>query len=275
MSVPAQERAKAESPEEVLTRLIALASSVDGIDVTVAAYEGFTYAVNARNPDYEAAADELAAIASAYLQAFRQRIPGGEIAARVALGEYKGRAVLVADVGGGFTFIALGEYPGVSSLLDPVRRLVEGKPLRCPSCGVVLDVYTATCPSCGHTTPFTQPVCPFCGHVLNRKPCPNCGTMLSLSVSRVEAVKAAAEPSVGEKVAEEAAAPAEAERAAAAPITAGPNSLRRLKTMLKVIIGSSVAVIYFASAYLLGADMTAAALAGIVPLATVFALLLS
>lgn len=265
MSALAEKRTQFGAPEEILTGLIALASSTDGIDIVVAAHEGFTYAVNARNPEYEILADELAALASAYLQAIRQRIPGGEVYARVAMGEYEGKAILVADVGEGFTFLAMGEYAGVKAIFDPVLRIVEGKPFKCPACGVVLDIYTGRCPGCGRLVPVTQPTCPFCGYTVSSRPCPNCGKMLSLSVSRVELARPGGE--------------AEGEREEGveevAVVRVESPRVRAARRLLKAVIGSAVAGIYFVSTYILGVSPAAAIVAGLVPLATVFALLLS
>ena len=275
MAVEAAEagEARAVSPEETLTGLIALASSLDGVHLVLAAHEGFTYAVQSTDPKYEIMAEELAAYTITLVRESGKLAALEEAAPRILLGEYKGKALLVADVGEGFTFLALGEYPALKALTDPILRLIEGKVLRCPACGAVLDLHTYRCPSCGRNIPFTSPSCPFCGTDVSTKPCPNCGKVLRLYVSRVEAGEAAAAaPAAPTAVA---APVGEAEAVEEAAVAAGAVRVPFTRKILKTVIGLAVAAAYYAVALLLGVDPLIATLSGIVPLGTVLALLLS
>ena len=250
------------SPEERITSIVALASSVDGIDIVVAAHEGFTYSVQALNPEYEIYADELAAASTVYLESSWQKLAGN---ARAILADQGGKALLVADVGEGFTVAILGERQAVESLLDPVRRLARGAPISCPNCSAVLDVHTYTCPSCGKRIPFTATLCPYCGTVSPARSCPNCGAELMLVLGRVEPAKAEkqrsavavtprAQSNEGELVSEE----------------KGETSL-----LIRLTIGGGVVVAYYASSLLLGIDPVVATIVGAAPLAASLGLILT
>jgi len=249
------------SPEEKTTSIIALASSVDGVDIVVAAHEGFTYSVQALNPEYEIYADELAAASAVYLESSWQRLTGN---ARVILADQGGKALLVADVGGGFTVAILGERQAVESLLDPVRRLATGAPISCPNCSAVLDVHTYACPSCGKRIPFTATLCPYCGTASSARSCPNCGAELMLVPGRVEPAKAEEQRSVavtpcaqsneGEVVSEE----------------KGETPL-----LIRLTIGGGVVAAYYASSLLLGIDPVIATIVGAAPLAASLGLILT
>ncbi len=190
------------SPEEVLTEVIALASSIDGVDLVVGAYEGFTYTVQAKDASLEMFADEIAASSTAILEAARGRLPGDEANPRVVIAEYGDKAVLVGDVGEKFTVAIVGEKRVLEEAAGVVERLIRRTPLLCPSCGANLDVHTYTCPSCGKTIPFTAKACPFCGYREETRSCPNCGAKLRLYVARVEPAEAAAKPAAAPAAAE-------------------------------------------------------------------------
>ena len=229
----------ASSPEEVLTEVIALASSLDGVDMVVGAYEGFTYTVQARDTSLEMFADEIAASSAAILESARGRLPGDEANAKVVIAEYGDKAILVGDVGDKFTVAVVGEKRVLEEAAAAIERLLRRTPLHCPSCGANLDVYTYTCPSCGKTIPFTAKACPFCGYREEVRSCPSCGTSLRLAVNRVEPAAAVAAPAKPEIPA--------AEEAAAEATAGGPD-----RATLTAVVGGATAA-YFAIA--LGAGM--------------------
>jgi len=208
----AEQATAASSPEEVLTEVIALTSSLDGVDLVVGAYEGFTYTVQARDTSLEMFADEIAASSTAILEAARGRLPGDEAAPRVVIAEYGGKALLVGDVGDKFTVAVVGDKRVLEEAAGVVERLLRRSPLLCPSCGANLDVYTYSCPGCGKTIPFTAKACPFCGHREETRSCPSCGARLRLYVARVEPAEApaAAKPKTAAPLHEAAPAPAAA-----------------------------------------------------------------
>lgn len=230
----------ASSPEEVLTEVIALAGSLDGVDMVVGAYEGFTYTVQARDASLEMFADEIAASSAAILESARGRLPGDEANAKVVIAEYGDKAVLVGDVGDKFTVAVVGEKRVLEEAAAAVERLLRRTPLHCPSCGANLDVYTYTCPNCGKTIPFTAKACPFCGYREEVRSCPSCGTGLRLAVSRVEVAAAAA------------AAPAKPEALAVEKAAVEASEGAPSKATLTAVVGGATAA-YFAIA--LGAGM--------------------
>lgn len=243
------------SPEEVLTEVIALASSLDGVGAVVGAYEGFTYAVQARDPSLEMYADEIAAGSVAVLEAARSRVPGDEGNARVVMAEYGERGLLVADAGEKFTAAIVGEKRVLEELAAPVERIVRRTPLACPNCGANLDVRSMTCPSCGHVIPFTAKACPFCGYKPETRKCPSCGAELHIAVDRVELATAVRRRLAAEAAAREEAKPAEAEAAAPAA-AAGPSD-----GTLVVLAGAATAA-YYAIAAAAGVSPVTATLAG-------------
>jgi RNA polymerase subunit RPABC4/transcription elongation factor Spt4 len=250
---------RAEAPEEKLTAVMTLASSVDGVELVVGAHEGLTYAVNAVNQEAQVYADELASLSASYLTSLSSGFIGGK--AKIALATFAGRALLMADLGEGFTVAILGDPRAIGALLDPVKRIVDGRPLRCPKCGANLEVYTIQCPNCGRRIPFGTRVCPFCGTVIEERRCPNCGTSLRLQVDRV--VEASA---VEQK----------AEAAAAAPAGGAAGRAGRLRVVVdgrRVLAAAVVTAAYYLIALGAGLDALTATVAGLVPLATAYTLL--
>lgn len=245
------------SPEEVLTEVIALASALDGVGAVVGAYEGFTYAVQARDPSLEMYADEIAAGSVAVLEAARSRVPGDEGNARVVMAEYGERGLLVADAGEKFTVAIVGEKRVLEELAAPVERIVRRTPLTCPSCGTNLDVRSMTCPSCGKVIPFTAKACPFCGYRPETRRCPSCGAELHVGVDRVELATA-----VKRRPAVEAEAkPREEAKPAAAPAPAAPAAAGPSDGTLVALAGAATAA-YYAITYAAGVDPVTATLAG-------------
>jgi len=236
------------SPEEVLTEIIALSGNVDGVDLVVGAYEGFTYTVQARDTSLEMFADEIAASSTAILEAARGRLPGDEATPRVVIAEYGDKAVLVGDIGDKFTVALVGEKRVLEELAGPVERLIRRSPLLCPSCGTNLDVHTFTCPSCGKTIPFTAKACPFCGYREETRSCPSCGARLRLYVGRVEPAEAAP-----------AAKPVEA----AAPATAAAGEAGGGDTAtLAALLGGATAVYFVVTVIGANISLPVALLAG-------------
>ena len=243
----AQQAARLMDPEEVLTYIVALASSVDGVEAVVGVHEGFTYTVHASNPDYEVYADEVAAAAVDILKASHGRILGDEPAPRVVLTEYREKGLLVADLGKDFAAAIVGDKKALTALVLPVERIVSRTPLTCPKCGAILDIYSYTCPSCGRKIPFTATVCPHCGAYTPERSCPSCGTMLRISVSRVEPAEA--------RPAERREAAREVERRPARP-AAG------FSTGTAVLLGGAVTATYYLVAYAAGLTPFWATVAG-------------
>ncbi len=242
------------SPEEVLTEVIALASALDGVGAVVGAYEGFTYAVQARDPSLEMYADEIAAGSVAVLEAARSRVPGDEGSARVVMAEYGERGLLVADAGEKFTVAIVGEKRVLEELAAPVERIVRRTPLTCPSCGTNLDVRSMTCPSCGKVIPFTAKACPFCGYRPETRRCPSCGAELHIAVDRVELATA-----VRRKPAVEEAKPKEEE---AKPVAAAPAAAAGPSDGTLVALAGAATAAYYAVAYAAGINPVTATLAG-------------
>lgn len=248
------------TPENKLTAIITLASSVDGVDIVVGAHEGLLYSVEAPNPDMQPYAEELASLSTSYIEASGGRALAGN--ASVVIASHRDKALLVANIGEGYTVAVLGRPEAISSLLAPVRRIVEASPLKCPECGALLDVFTQTCPRCGRRVPFGVPSCPFCGADLSVKKCPNCGTSLRLAEERLEPLREARveKPAVATKPAEEAVA------AEAAP---------RLPLGIGVGVATLGAAIYFILATIFGFPLGEAAVTGALPIAISYALALA
>lgn len=255
---------RVEAPEEKLTAIMTLASSVDGVELVVGAHEGLTYAVNAVKEEMQIYADELASMSASYLGGLSSGFIGGK--ARIALATFAGRALLMADIGEGFTVAILGDPRAVGSLLEPVKRILEGNPLRCPKCGANLEVYTVQCPSCGRRLPFGARMCPYCGAVIEERTCPNCGAKLRLAVDRVEMATAVPR----------AAPQARAEAAEAATVAAGSGGGRGLRVVVdwvRLLAAATVTAAYYLISLGAGIDAATATVAGLVPLAAVFTLL--
>ncbi|BEP17336.1 hypothetical protein PYJP_06880 [Pyrofollis japonicus] len=242
-----------ESPEAKLTAATALAAGVDGVDIVVAAHEGLVYNVEAKNPELELYAEELASLSVSYLEAPPSRALNAKPSIIVA--SHMDRALLIANIGGGYTLAALGDPRAISSLIEPLSRIINGTPLRCPKCGANVEVFTQTCPRCGRRVPFGIASCPFCGADLSLKTCPNCGTSLRLVENRLEVVE---KP---ETVEVAATAPSE-ERA-----RAEEKPLRPIPPKIGVSVASLGAAIYFILVYGFKLPMLESTIAGIVPIA--------
>jgi RNA polymerase subunit RPABC4/transcription elongation factor Spt4 len=250
---------RVEAPEEKLTAIMALASSVDGVELVVGAHEGLTYAVNAVNHEAQVYADELASLSASYLGGLSGGFIGG--IARIALATFAGRALLVADIGEGFTVAIMGDPRAIGSLLDPVRRIVEGRPLRCPKCGANLEVHTIQCPSCGKRIPFGAKVCPYCGTVIEKRQCPNCGISLRLEVDRV-----------AEMAAEQKPAPIQATPAATAK-AGRAGGLRVIFDWTRILAAAVITATYYLISLGAGIDAVTATITGLIPLAASYTLL--
>ena len=251
------ETAPLGTPENRLTAIVTLAAAVDGVDIVVGAHEGLVYSVEAPNPDMQPYAEELASLSAGYVETVTSRALAGK--ASVIVASHRDKSLLVADIGEGYTVAILGEPSAISALLAPVRRIVEGKPLQCPKCGALLEVFTQTCPRCGRRVPFGVASCPFCGADLSAKTCPNCGTRLRLVEERLEPIEA-------EAAKEAAATPRpEQEKAVAAEAPRLP---------LGIGLGAATlgAVVYFLAAALFKFPMGEAAVAGALPIAVSYAL---
>ncbi len=243
------------TPENRLTAIVTLAAAVDGVDIVVGAHEGLVYSVEAPNPDMQPYAEELASISAGYVETVTTRALAGK--ASVIVASHRDKSLLVADIGEGYTVAVLGEPSAISALLAPVRRIVEGKPLQCPKCGALLEVFTQTCPRCGRRVPFGAPSCPFCGADLSIKACPNCGASLRLVEERLEPVEEA-------KAAREAAMKPERREAV---------SIAAPRLPLGIGLGAATlgAAVYFLLAAAFGFPMGEAAIAGALPIAVSYA----
>ena len=252
------EAAPLGAPENKLTAIVTLAAAVDGVDIVVGAHEGLVYSVEAPNPDMQPYAEELASLSAGYAETITSsRALAGK--ASVIVASHRDKSLLVADIGEGYTVAILGEPSAISALLAPVRRIVEGKPLQCPKCGALLEVFTQTCPRCGRRVPFGVASCPFCGADLSIRTCPNCGTRLRLVEERLELVEA-------EALREAAATPRpEQEKAVTAEAPRLP---------LSVGLGAATlgAVVYFLAAAIFKFPLGEAAVAGALPIAISYAL---
>ncbi|BEP16795.1 hypothetical protein PYJP_01470 [Pyrofollis japonicus] len=237
-----------ESAENKLAAIMTLASSVDGVDIVVGVHEGLIYRVESPKPEMQAYATELARLADVYLKAASTSVAGK---ASVVLTNHREKSILAADVGEGYSVLVLGEHAAIEGLLEPVVRIVEGRPLRCPKCGALLEVFTMTCPNCGRRVAFGARSCPFCGADLSVKKCPNCGTMLRLVERRLEPV--------GEARAEE--------REEAAAIVETSVARGQRIGAWSVVLATIGAAAYFALVGLLGLPLGKSIIAGIVPIA--------
>jgi len=262
-STPAATTARLMEPEEVLTYIVTLASSLDGVEAVIGVHEGFTYTIHTSNPDYEVYADEIAAAAVDILKASHGRIIGDDAAPRVVLTEYREKGLLVADLGKDFAAAIVGDKRVLGVLVLPIERIVAQSPLACPKCGAVLDIHSYTCPGCGRRIPFTVTVCPWCGVYTPQRSCPSCGAMLKISVSRVELVQ--------EKREERREAPVAVPRTAAKPEAGGGL----LPTPIAVAVGAAATATHYMISYLAGLKPLHATLAGAPALATLWYLLLT
>ena len=251
------EAAPLGTPENKLTAIITLAAAVDGVDIVVGAHEGLVYSVEAPNPDMQPYAEELASISAGYVETVTARALAGK--ASVIVASHRDKSLLVADIGEGYTVAVLGEPSAISALLAPVRRIVEGKPLQCPKCGALLEVFTQTCPRCGRRVPFGVTSCPFCGADLSVKTCPNCGTSLRLVEERLEPAEEV--PAAREE------APVKSEKAEA--VATPPPRIP-----LGIGLGAATlgAIIYFLLAAAFKFPIGEAAIAGALPIAISYAL---
>lgn len=171
---------------KLLAGLLDKVIAFDGVEVAVVIHEGLPVEYKAK-PGSEQYVEEVAAMAASYLASARMQTLGNKPALRSIL-SYDGKFVAVISLEEGLHFAILGTNRDVvGRLVDSVRNTVEGTGLKCPKCGASLELETYKCPSCGATIPFTTPVCPFCGALVDPKPCPKCGAMVSL-VKRVKPV---------------------------------------------------------------------------------------
>ncbi|ABM80118.1 zinc ribbon domain-containing protein [Hyperthermus butylicus] len=242
---------KGGSPEEKLTSIMTLAAGVDGVDLVVGAHEGLAYSVNAPNPEMQIYADELASLSTSYLEAASHSAVGGRT--QLAIAGYASRSLLVADLGEGFTISILGDPRATTALFEPVRRILEGRPLKCPKCGAMLEIYTYTCPSCGRRLTFGTAVCPYCGAYNVSRTCPNCGTSLRLAVDRLEEATApAARPALAE---------------------AAKERVGFTVSALRVLLAGAITAAYYLSSLIAGLSLLEATVAGAAPLAASYILL--
>ncbi len=242
----------AAPPEEVLTEIVALASSVDGVDIVVGAYEGFTYTVQAQNPELELYADEIAASSVAIIESARGRVPGEEANPRIIISEYGDKALLIGDLGEKFTVAVVGGKRVLEETAAPIERLIRRQPFKCPSCGANLDVHSMTCERCGKRIPLTAKACPYCGHRPEIRRCPSCGAELVVTPEKVESASAAlAVPRT----------PAPAPAAAAEAPAAGTTTSGAVDTTM-LAIGGAATVVYYIAMYGAGVGPLKATLAG-------------
>jgi hypothetical protein len=244
-----------ETPEAKLTAATALATGVDGVDIVVAAHEGLLYNVEAKNPELELYAEELASLSTSYVEIPSSRALSGK--PLVVTASYRGKALLVANIGGGYTLAVLGDERAIGSLVEPLSRIISGTPLQCPKCGANLEVFTQTCPRCGRRVPFGAISCPFCGADLSLKTCPNCGTSLRLSENRLEAVEQAKAPAPAVPAAKEVERESEATE----------RCLQPIPPRISISVASLGAAVYFILAAGFKLPLLESAIAGIVPIA--------
>ncbi len=255
----------AAPPEEVLTEIVALASSIDGVDIVVGAYEGFTYTVQAQNPELELYADEIAASSVAIIESARGRVPGEEASPRIIISEYGDKALLIGDLGEKFTAAVIGEKRVLEEAAAPIERLIRRQPFKCPSCGANLDVHNMTCERCGKRIPLTAKACPYCGHRPEIRRCPSCGAELVITPEKVETASAAlAVPRTP--------VPAPTAAAAEAPAAAGASTSGITDTVL-LTVGGAATIAYYIAMYGAGVGPLKATLAGAPMLAALWLVL--
>ncbi len=237
--------------EERVLRVTELLRGIDGVEAVIVSYEGLPYSVHAVDPSVRKAAEEIAAKVADYFAATSSSIIGGQ--PEVILVERMGKAILAADIGGGFSIVALGSPAIVRSVTPSVRRIIAGAEVQCPRCGVSLDVLAYTCPSCGRRVPFVEAFCPFCSAPLNPKTCPSCGRTLSVT------------PETGV---------VESSRASV-PVASSEGGGSTLSGRARAVIGSVGVVSYVLASWGLGLDPLRAVLLGIIPLGIMAGLLVA
>lgn len=229
---------------EQASKLLLMLGQLDGVEFAEIIRDAIPHEVQGK-PEYNYLARDIARLATRLLEEAGSINVAEE--PRVLVTEYVSRSgqksLVIADTGDGYVVAAI-VWPSVAETLVPIlRRIVSGNTLRCPSCNEELDykVYTCPNPSCGKRIPFTATRCPFCGTDVSVKKCPNCGKMLKLYDSRVEAYTE--------------------EEAKEAGVATAPKA-----STLGLGLAGLGAAIYFGVVAALGLPLADSILAGIVPI---------